>query len=224
VSVSGLTQQQIENFEQAMILMNYGEENRVYKETHVHEHSSRSHTIFRLYIQKTVYRATKAKVEGEAPEVEQQHQRKQIYYSTLNLVDLAGSERLSEIEMKSDVQDETAHINKSLFTLSLVVNKLAEGNATHIPYRDSKLTRILQNSLGGNSLTAIICTISPASINFFQTLSTLKFAQRASSVKYLAEQNQLNEKTDGIKGMEQKISRLTSRLKEKEAQLKSVND
>jgi len=66
-------------------------------------------------------------------------------------------------------------------------------------------------------LTAIICTISPASINFFQTLSTLKFAQRASSVKYLAEQNQLNENLNGMKGMEQKISRLTSRLKEKEA-------
>ena len=148
-----------------MHLVSYGEENRIYKETHMHENSSRSHTIFRVYIQKTV-------TSGHDTNRNEQ----QVYYSTLNLVDLAGSERLYDIDLKQDIQDETAHINKSLFTLSLVINKLAEGNASHIPYRDSKLTRILQNSLGGNSLTAIICTISPASINFFQTLGTLKFA------------------------------------------------
>ena len=156
----GLTQQQIETFEQAMILMNYGEENRIYKETHIHEHSSRSHTIFRVYIQKTVCNQNE-------PDPDDFEANKNIYYSVLNLVDLAGSERLCDMDMKQEIQDETAHINKSLFTLSLVINKLAEGNASHIPYRDSKLTRILQNSLGGNSLTAIICTCSPASINFF---------------------------------------------------------
>ena len=85
----------------------------------------------------------------------------------LNLVDLAGSERLSELEVSTDSHGETAHINKSLFTLSHVISKLAENKKAHIPYRDSKLTRILQNSLGGNSLTAVICTISPASVNFF---------------------------------------------------------
>ena len=99
--------------------------------------------------------------------VDTNRNEQQVYYSTLNLVDLAGSERLYDIDLKQEIQDETAHINKSLFSLSLVINKLAEGNASHIPDRDSKLTRILQNSLGGNSLTAIICTISPASINFF---------------------------------------------------------
>ena len=128
--------------------MQYGEENRVYKETHVHEHSSRSHTIFRVYIEKDLGGYETA-------------------HSTLNLVDLAGSERLSEIERKEDIHQETANINKSLFVLSHVISKLAEGKSTHIPYRDSKLTRILQNAIGGNSLTAIICTISPASINFF---------------------------------------------------------
>ena len=91
----------------------------------------------------------------------------------LNLVDLAGSERLSELDVNMDTKDETAHINKSLFTLSHVISKLAESSTSgrrtvqHIPFRDSKLTRILQNSLGGNSLTAVICTISPASVNFF---------------------------------------------------------
>jgi centromeric protein E len=97
----------------------------------LHEHSSRSHTIFRVFIQKTI------------ASVNQSSDEKQVFYSTLNLVDLAGSERLYDNDVKQDVQDETAHINKSLFTLSLVINKLAEGNASHVPYRDSKLTRIL---------------------------------------------------------------------------------
>lgn len=167
-----------------MMLVNYGEENRIYKETHIHEHSSRSHTIFRVYIQKRIA----ANEPGE----------EKVYYSTLNLVDLAGSERMYDQDMKQDIHDETAHINKSLFILSRVINKLAEGNASHIPYRDSKLTRILQNSLGGNSLTAIICTVSPASINFFQTIGTLKFAKRAGSVKNAAKQNQFVDKPEHL--------------------------
>jgi len=106
--------------------MNYGEEHRVYKETSIHEHSSRSHTIYRVYIESTPK-------EGKGP----------TRYSMLNLVDLAGSERLNEFEYKTDTLGETGHINKSLFILSNVINKLAEGKSSHIPYRDSKLTRIL---------------------------------------------------------------------------------
>ena len=125
------------------------------------------------------------------------------------MVDLAGSERLSELDVKPDAHGETAHINKSLFTLSHVISKLAENkNNTHIPYRDSKLTRILQNSLGGNSLTTIICTISPASHNFFQTLSTLRFASRASSVTNLVEVNHFTEKSPEILQLEDKIRKL----------------
>lgn len=168
VAVQGLMRQQVKTFEQAMILMHFGEEQRVYKETNIHDHSSRSHTIFRIQIQKKPLNKSGGL---------------KIIYSTLNLVDLAGSERLNEFDTKSDIQGETQYINKSLFTLSLVINKLAESKSSHIPYRDSKLTRILQHALGGNSKTAIICTISPASINFYQTLSTLRFASRASAIK-----------------------------------------
>lgn len=146
--------------------MNYGEEHRVYKETSIHEHSSRSHTIFRLYI--------------ESCPINKQGPKR---YSMLNLVDLAGSERLNDFEQKPDTLGETGYINKSLFILSNVINKLAEGKSGHIPYRDSKLTRILMMALGGNSLTAIICTISPAAINYYQSLSTLRFATRAKTVK-----------------------------------------
>ena len=112
-----------------MNLLSYGEENRVYKETNIHEHSSRSHTIFRIYVEKRVSQYA-------------------ALHSVLNLVDLAGSERLSELDSATDVQGETAHINKSLFTLSHVISKLAENRKNglqHIPFRDSKLTRILQN-------------------------------------------------------------------------------
>jgi centromeric protein E len=126
VDVAGLKRQQVWAFEQAIILMNYGEEHRVYKETNIHDHSSRSHSIFRVYI-----------------ETEPKNSDAVKKYSMLNLVDLAGSERLNEFENKNENMGETGHINKSLFILSNVINKLAEGKSAHIPYRDSKLTRIL---------------------------------------------------------------------------------
>ena len=104
--------------------MNFGEEHRVYKETSIHEHSSRSHTIFRVYIE----RQSKKLENGSKT------------CSMLNLVDLAGSERLNEFEHRKETLGETGHINKSLFILANVINKLAEGKNQHIPYRDSKLT------------------------------------------------------------------------------------
>lgn len=116
----------------------------------------------------------------------------------LNLVDLAGSERLNEFDYKSDTVGETGYINKSLFILSNVINKLAEGKSSHIPYRDSKLTRILSMALGGNSLTAIICTVSPAAVNYYQTLSTLRFATRAKTVKNKPKVNEIVDETEMI--------------------------
>lgn len=116
----------------------------------------------------------------------------------LNLVDLAGSERLNEFDYKSDTLGETGYINKSLFILSNVINKLAEGKSSHIPYRDSKLTRILSMALGGNSLTSIICTVSPASVNYYQTLSTLRFATRAKTVKNKPTVNEIVDESELI--------------------------
>ena len=181
MDVAILNKQQVYSFDQAIILLNFGEEHRVYKETSIHEHSSRSHTIYRLYMESW-------------PKVHPLHKK----YSMLNLVDLAGSERLNEFDCKTDHLGETGYINKSLFVLSNVINKLAEGKSAHIPYRDSKLTRILQMALGGNSLTAIICTISPASINYYQTLSTLRFATRAKIVKNKPTINEITESNDAL--------------------------
>ena len=174
MQIVGLQKVPVGQFDEVMQLLAIGEENRAYRATKIHEHSSRSHTIFRIHVRTVL----------------NEHES---LNSVINLVDLAGSERLSELGLsKQESASETAHINKSLFTLSHVISKLAENSngssstkskhPSHIPYRDSKLTRILQNSLGGNALTAIICTISPASLNFFQTLSTLKFASRAQIV------------------------------------------
>ena len=148
-------------------MLNYGEDHRCYRETSVHEHSSRSHTIFKIYIEGRI----KGDINGP------------IRQSCLNLVDLAGSERLNEFDLKVETTGEAGFINKSLFVLANVINRLAEGKAGYIPYRDSKLTRIFSMALGGNSLTAIICTVSPAIMNFHQTLSTLRFATRAEIVE-----------------------------------------
>lgn len=95
------------------------------------------------------------------------------------MVDLAGSERISKTGAAGETLTEAKNINKSLTALGLVINALTEGKSTHIPYRDSKLTRILQESLGGNSKTSLIITCSPSIFNEAETISTLRFGQRA---------------------------------------------
>lgn len=101
----------------------------------------------------------------------------------LYLVDLAGSEKVSKTGAEGTVLDEAKNINKSLSALGNVISALADGNKTHIPYRDSKLTRILQESLGGNARTTIIICCSPASFNESETKSTLDFGKRAKTIK-----------------------------------------
>ncbi|CAI2381149.1 unnamed protein product [Moneuplotes crassus] len=202
VKVVGLKSQQVWTFEQALILMNYGEEHRVYKETSIHDHSSRSHTIFRIYVE-------------SSPKNKQGFKKT----SMLNLIDLAGSERLNEFEHRKDTLGETGHINKSLFILSNVINKLAEGKHSHIPYRDSKLTRILSMALGGNSLTAIICTVTPASVNHYQTLSTLRFATRAKSVKNKPTINALNHGNNSVELYKRQMNKLKKQLEDKDKEL-----
>ena len=182
----------------------------MYKETNIHDHSSRSHSIFRVYIE------IEPKNGGDKSSDSVGAKR----YSMLNLVDLAGSERLNEFEGKNENLGETGHINKSLFILSNVINKLAEGKSTHIPYRDSKLTRILQMALGGNSKTAIVSTVSPASMNYYQTLSTLKFANRAKTVKIKPIRNEILDEQEAMQKLLQKeIKRLKGELKQKDKEI-----
>ncbi|XP_060516227.1 uncharacterized protein LOC132695783 [Cylas formicarius] len=146
-----------------MALVKKGMKTRKIGCTNMNEHSSRSHTILKLIIQ-----AHLKDCEGLITE------------SSLSLVDLAGSERVGQMNMKGKMHSEGISINKSLTTLGLVIRKLSD-NEQYINYRDSKLTRLLQQSLGGNSKTLIICTITTAAVE--ETKSTLEFAQRAKFVK-----------------------------------------
>lgn len=132
--------------------------------------------------------------------------------SVLNLVDLAGSERADATSASNSRQKEGAHINKSLLTLSLVINKLSEDSeqSKHINYRDSKLTRILQPSLGGNALTAIICTITPAAVE--ETNYTLGFANRAKKIKNKPIVNEVLSDAIMIKRMHKQIAGLEKEL------------
>lgn len=133
--------------------------------TDMNEHSSRSHSVFLINVKQENLENQK-KLSGK-----------------LYLVDLAGSEKVSKTGAEGSVLDEAKNINKSLSALGNVISALADGNKSHIPYRDSKLTRILQESLGGNARTTIVICCSPASFNESETKSTLDFGRRAKTVK-----------------------------------------
>jgi len=96
---------------------------------------------------------------------------------------LAGSERASKTNVTGDGMKEATKINLSLSALGNVISALVDGKTHHIPYRDSKLTRLLQDSLGGNTKTIMIAAVSPASYNYDETLSTLRYASRAKFIK-----------------------------------------
>jgi kinesin family member 17 len=108
----------------------------------------------------------------------------------LNLVDLAGSETTAKTGATGARMKEGVNINKSLSALGNVISALVEGKGKHIPYRDSKLTRLLQSSLGGNTKTLMMAAISPADYNFNETLSTLRYAARAKNIKNKAKVNE----------------------------------
>ncbi|CAL8342375.1 unnamed protein product [Boreogadus saida] len=139
--------------------------NRHVAVTNMNEHSSRSHSIFLINIKQENVE-TETKLSGK-----------------LYLVDLAGSEKVSKTGAEGSVLDEAKNINKSLSALGNVISALAEGTKTHVPYRDSKMTRILQDSLGGNCRTTIVICCSPSVYNEAETKSTLMFGQRAKTIK-----------------------------------------
>ena len=138
----------------------------------MNEHSSRSHSVFLINVKQENLENQK-KLSGK-----------------LYLVDLAGSEKVSKTGAEGNVLDEAKNINKSLSALGNVIAALADGNKSHIPYRDSKLTRILQESLGGNAKTTVVICCSPASFNESETKSTLDFGKRAKTIKNVVAVNE----------------------------------
>lgn len=151
--------------EEILELIKMGSENRIQAATNMNENSSRSHSIFIINIHQQNNKDGSAK------------------NSKLVLVDLAGSEKISKTGATGLTLEEAKTINKSLTTLGMVINSLTDGKSTHIPYRESKLTRVLQESLGGNSKTCLIVTCSPSIYNEAETLSTLRFGHRAKNIK-----------------------------------------
>uniref|UniRef100_A0A8C1UEU1 Kinesin-like protein n=1 Tax=Cyprinus carpio TaxID=7962 RepID=A0A8C1UEU1_CYPCA len=168
--VKGCTERFVSSPEEVMDVIDEGKSNRHVAVTNMNEHSSRSHSIFLINI-KQEHVETEQKLCGK-----------------LYLVDLAGSEKVSKTGAAGAVLDEAKNINKSLSSLGNVISALAEGT-THVPYRDSKMTRILQDSLGGNCRTTMFICCSPSSYNDAETKSTLMFGQRAKTIKNTASIN-----------------------------------
>jgi len=156
-------------------LMQVGMKNRSVGETLMNKDSSRSHSVFTIYI--------------EAGETDSKGNQR-ITLGKLNLVDLAGSERQSKTHATGDRLKEANKINLSLSALGNVISALVDGKSAHIPYRDSKLTRLLQDSLGGNTRTVMIANVSPASDSYDETLGTLRYASRAKNIKNQPKVNQ----------------------------------
>ena len=149
--------------------MEVGFKGRATRATNMNAESSRSHSIFSIYI--------------ESQETNDATGEEVYKASKLNLVDLAGSERASKTGATGDGMKEATKINLSLSALGNVISALVDGKTHHIPYRDSKLTRLLQDSLGGNTKTIMIAAVSPANYNYDETLSTLRYANRAKNIQ-----------------------------------------
>ncbi|CAE7040794.1 KIF3A [Symbiodinium natans] len=170
IHVEGLTEVQVRSCEEVLDCIAKAQQRRAVGKTNMNEHSSRSHSVVTLRI--GAYDCDD--VDGATLTV-----------SKLHLIDLAGSERQKATGASGDRLKEGAQINLSLSALGNVINALTErtSGGRHVPYRDSKLTRMLQDSLGGNSYTVMICNVSPARINADETLSSLRFAERAKKIE-----------------------------------------
>ncbi|KAJ3695687.1 hypothetical protein LUZ60_001064 [Juncus effusus] len=172
-------------------------------ETALNDTSSRSHQIIRLTVISRLRENSGCVKSFEA---------------ALNFVDLAGSERAAQTHAKGNRLKEGCHINRSLLTLTTVIRKLSEKKRSgHVPYRDSKLTRILQLSLGGNARTAIICTMSPSLSNVELSRSTLFFAMQAKEVTNTAQVNMVISDKQLVKHLQKEVARLEAELRTPES-------
>ncbi|XP_062927026.1 kinesin-like protein KIF3C isoform X1 [Mobula hypostoma] len=177
-------------------VMNVGNQNRAVASTNMNEYSSRSHAIFVVTIE-----CSELGLDGE----------NHIRVGKLNLVDLAGSERQSKTGVQGERLKEAAKINLSLSALGNVISALVDGKSTHIPYRDSKLTRLLEDSLGGNAKTIMVATVGPASSNYDESLTTLRYANRTKNIKNKPRINE-DPKDALLREFQEEIARLKAQL------------
>ncbi|KAJ4830125.1 Kinesin-like protein KIN-5C [Turnera subulata] len=196
VLVRGLEEEIVTSASEIFTLLERGSAKRRTAETLLNKQSSRSHSLFSITIH----------IKEATPEGEEL-----IKCGKLNLVDLAGSENISRSGAREGRAREAGEINKSLLTLGRVINALVE-HLGHVPYRDSKLTRLLRDSLGGRTKTCIIATVSPAVHCLEETLSTLDYAHRAKHIKNKPEVNQKMMKSTLIKDLYGEIDRLKAEV------------
>ncbi|KAJ8687373.1 hypothetical protein QAD02_023167 [Eretmocerus hayati] len=195
VFVKDLSSAVCKNAAEIQQLMKMGNQNRTVGTTNMNEHSSRSHAIFMITIEM-----------GDSCGIR---------VGRLNLVDLAGSERQSKTGAIGERLKEASKINLSLSALGNVISALVDGKTSHVPYRDSKLTRLLQDSLGGNSKTIMVANIGPANYNYDETLTTLRYASRAKSIKNKPRINE-DPKDALLRQYQEEILRLKEQLSQKE--------
>ncbi|POI23120.1 hypothetical protein CIB84_013132, partial [Bambusicola thoracicus] len=179
VVVQGLSFHQPKSAEQLLEMLANGNKNRTQHPTDANATSSRSHAVFQIYVKQ------QDRVVGLSRDLQ---------VAKMSLIDLAGSERASVTNTKGERLREGANINRSLLALINVINALADAKSkkTHIPYRDSKLTRLLKDSIGGNCRTVMIAAVSPSSLAYEDTYNTLKYANRAKEIKLSLKSNVLS--------------------------------
>jgi len=199
VYVKDLQEIVVEDSEKLQKLIDQGFDHRATAATQMNATSSRSHCLFIIKMHQ--------KDETNASNCN---------FAKINLVDLAGSERASRTGAQGDTLKEGANINKSLSSLGNVINALSKAASSgskkvFIPYRDSKLTRVLQESLGGNALTTMMAAMSPSKTNYEETLSTLNYAKRAKTIKVNATKN---EESEQIAKLQEEVEALKAKLME----------
>ncbi|XP_048003489.1 kinesin-like protein KIF3A isoform X4 [Leguminivora glycinivorella] len=203
VFVKDLTGYVVHNADELEKIMFVGNKNRHIGATAMNTESSRSHAIFSITVESSKKGADN---------------KTHVKMGKLHLVDLAGSERQSKTQATGTRLKEATKINQSLSVLGNVISALVDGKSTHIPYRNSKLTRLLQDSLGGNSKTVMIATIGPAESNYVETISTLRYANRAKNIENKTHVN--SEPGDALlTRFQQEIDQLKKQLEENENEL-----
>lgn len=194
IYIENLSEYYVSNEQELLDYIKIGNQNRTIASTNMNDTSSRSHSMVILSI-------------SQRNVVDNGFKNGKLY-----LVDLAGSEKVGKTGAEGTNLEEAKMINKSLSTLGMVINSLTDGKSSHIPYRDSKLTRILSESLGGNAKTCLIITCSPSSYNEAETLSTLRFGARAKMIKNKPKIN----KIESVKELKGIINQLQTKIKQLE--------
>ncbi|KAK5983449.1 Kinesin motor domain-containing protein [Trichostrongylus colubriformis] len=197
VVISGAEELPVKDRSEVYALLKRGAEKRTTAATLMNMHSSRSHSIFTVSVV----------IRENTPNGEEL-----VKQGKLNLVDLAGSEHIGRSGAEGKRAKEAGNINQSLLTLGRVITALTT-SAPHVPYRESKLTRLLQDSLGGSTITSIIATLSPASTNYEESISTLEYAARAKSIKNHPECNQKLSRRALLKEYNEEIEKLRRDLR-----------